>query len=60
MAKERMAKTLREIADALESEVVKPSILKEVEIFITKFPMVALKTSSASVHQRYYRRFFSI
>ena len=44
MAKERMAKTLREIADALESEVVKPSILKEVEIFITKFPMVEVLT----------------
>ena len=41
-----MAKTLREIADALESEVVKPSILKEVEIFITKFPMVEVLTCS--------------
>ena len=39
MAKESMAKTLREIANALESEVVKPSILKEVEIFITKVLM---------------------
>ena len=44
MAKESMAKTLREIADALESEVVKPNILKEVEIFITKFPMVEVLT----------------
>ena len=43
-AKESMAKTLREIADALESEVVKPSILKEVEIFITKFPMAEVLT----------------
>ena len=32
MAKESMARTLREIASALESEVMKPSILKEVEI----------------------------
>ena len=44
MAKESMAKTLREIADALESEVVKPSILKEVKIFITKFPMAKVLT----------------
>ena len=44
LAKESMAKTLREIADALESEVVKPSILKEVEIVITKFPMVEVLT----------------
>ena len=44
MAKESMAKTLREIANALESEVVKPSILKEVEIFITKFPMAEVLT----------------
>ena len=39
MAKESMAKTLREIANALESEVV-----KEVEIFITKFPMAEVLT----------------
>ena len=39
MAKESMAKTLREIADALESEVV-----KEVKIFITKFPMAKVLT----------------
>ena len=44
MAKESMAKTLREIANALGSEVVKPSILKEVEIFITKFPMAEVLT----------------
>ena len=39
MAKESMAKTLKEIANTPESEVV-----KEVEIFITKFPMAEVLT----------------
>ena len=34
MAKESMAKSLREIANALESEEVEPRIFREVEIFI--------------------------
>ena len=34
MAEKRMARSLREIANALENGVVGPSILREVDIFI--------------------------
>ena len=47
MAKESMAKTLREIADALESEVVKPSI---------KFPMVQVLTCPAACSEALAKR----
>ena len=38
MTRASMAKSLREIANALESGVVTPRILQEVETFIIKFP----------------------
>ena len=44
MAKEKMAKSLREIANALECGVVEPRILREVDIFIKKFPMSEVLT----------------
>ena len=50
MAKESMAKSLSEFANALESEEVEPRILREVEILIRKFPtaeaLTSLKTTS--------------
>ena len=39
-----IAKSLREIANALESGLVTPSILQEVETFIIKFPMAEVLT----------------
>ena len=44
MAEESMAKSLRKIANVLESEEVEPRILREVEIFIRKFPMAEVLT----------------
>ena len=50
MAEESMAKSLRKIANVLESEEVQPRILREVEILIRKFPtaeaLTSLKTTS--------------
>ena len=39
-----IAKSLREIANALESGLVTPRILQEVETFIIKFPMAEVLT----------------
>ena len=44
MAEKRMARSLREIANALENGVVGPSILREVNIFIKRFPMAEVLT----------------
>ena len=44
MAKESMAKSLSEFANALESEEVEPRILGEVGIFIRKFPLTEVLT----------------
>ena len=44
MTQASMARSLREIANALESGLVTPRILQEVETFITKFPMAEVLT----------------
>ena len=44
MAEESMAKSLRKIANVLESEEVQPRILREVEILIRKFPTAGMLT----------------
>ena len=44
MAEESMAKSLRKIANVLESEAVQPRILREVEILIRKFPTAGMLT----------------
>ena len=44
MTQASMAKSLREIANALESGLVTPRILQEVETFITEFPMAEVLT----------------
>ena len=64
MAKESMAKTLREIANALEIRWWSQVSWRKWKFSSPSFQWpkcwLALKTSSASVLRRYYRRFFSI